>query len=223
LEATLLLTRRPAGADAGWLGRSLVALAMRFRDARVRLFVPDVDPGEGARVPPRASFDTIVLVERAKSRWPSIAPPETAVKGALDWLSGAHGYKVEVRALRERAAAPRAAERSQGLVYAATTVRAPSLDAAAFDAHWRDRHAPLALLHHAGLCAYEQLAVRSALTANAPAIDGVALLHFADTESYRERFYGSDAGRAEIAADVQRFLDLPRCEAALVGEHWARP
>jgi uncharacterized protein (TIGR02118 family) len=222
LEATLLLTRRPPGADAGWLGRSLVALAMRFRDARVRLFVPDADPGPGARVPPPARFDTLVLVERAKSRWPSIAPSEPAVKGALDWLAGAHGYKVEARVLRERPEAPRAGQRSPGLVFAATAVRAPSLDAAAFDAHWRDRHAPLALAHHAGLCGYEQLAVRSALTASAPAIDGVALLHFADTESYRERFHDSEAGRAAIAADVQRFLDLPRCEAALVGEHWAR-
>lgn len=222
MEATLLLTRRPPGADAGWLGRSLVALAMRFRDARVRLFIPDVDPGPGARVPPPASFDTLVLIERAKSRWPALGRPEVETKGALDWLAGARGYKVEARALRERPGTPRAAQRSPGLVFAATAVRAPSLDAAGFDAHWRDRHAPLALARHAGLCGYEQLVVRSALTADAPAIDGVALLHFADTESYRERFHDSEAGRAEIAADVQRFLDLPRCEAALVGEHWAR-
>ena len=226
MDATLLLHRRPPDAGDAWLHRSLAALVLRFRDARVRLLVPDVEVatlGAGARVPPAASFDTILLVERTTSRWPSLTAPDVDTARALDWLSGARGYRVEVRTLRPRPGPFRPAERSAGLVFAATAVRAPALDAAAFDAHWRDRHGPLALAHHAGLCGYEQLAVRSVLTAGAPAIDGVALLHFADTASYRDRFYDSDAGRAAIAADTQRFLDLPRCEAVLLGEHWARP
>lgn len=227
MEATLLLARRPQDAGDAWLRRSLAALALRFRDARVRLLVADVDPaslGPGARVPPPAGFDAIVLVERAKSRWPALARPEThAAPNPLEWLTGARGYRVEVRALRERPDAPKPGERSPGLVFAATAVRAAALGAAAFDAHWRDRHGPLALAHHAGLCAYEQLVVTSALTAGAPAIDGVALLHFPDAAAFRERFYDSEAGRTEIAADTQRFLDLSRCEAALLGEHWARP
>lgn len=225
MEATLLLTKRPAGTDAGWLHRSLAALAQRFRDARVRLLVADVDPsGVGPRVPPAASFDTIVLIERAKSAWPAPgrADADASRAGALDWLSGSRGYRVAVRRLLERPGTPRPAERSPGLVFAATTVRASALDPAAFDAYWRDRHAPLALAHHAGMCSYEQLSVQRTLTAGAPPIDGVALLHFADSASYSERFYDSDAGAAAIATDVQQFLDLPRCEAALLGEHWAR-
>ena len=227
MEATLLLARRPAGAEPqGWLPRSLAALALRFRDARVRLFAADVDAadlGPGAIVPPPASFDTVVLVERARSTWSAPLRPTAERDDALAWLSGARGYRVGVRELRARPGRPRPAERSPGFVFVATAVRAPSLAHDAFDAHWRDRHAPLALVHHAGLCGYEQLSVSAALTAGAPAIDGVALLHFADAESYRTRFYDSDAGRAAIAADTRRFLDLPRCEAALLGEHWARP
>jgi uncharacterized protein (TIGR02118 family) len=226
MDATLLLHRRPADADPGWIARSLVALALRFRDARVRLLAADVAPeslGPGARIPPPARFDTLVLIEREKSRWPTLVRAAHHDDGALAWLAGASGYRVTVRTLRARAEAVRPGARSAGLVFAATAVRSPALDAAAFDAHWRDRHGPLALAHHAGLCGYEQLVVRSALTAGALPIDGVALLHFADPEAYHMRFYDSEAGRSAIAADVQRFLDGPRCEAALLGEHWARP
>lgn len=224
MQATVLLHRRPSGADDAWRRRSLAALALRFRDARVRLLVADVDPaslGAGARVPPPASFDTIVLIEREKSRWSGSARPDSSLDGALAWLTGARGYLVAPRRLRERPGAGRPGERSPGVVFAATTVRAPSLAPGAFDSHWRDRHGPLALVHHAGMCAYEQLRVERALTADAPAIDGFALLHFPDAEAYRERFYDAPAGRDAIAADAQRFLDLPRCEAALLGEHWA--
>jgi uncharacterized protein (TIGR02118 family) len=225
MQATLLLHRRPADADDAWLRRSLAALALRFRDARVRLFAPDVDGaalGPGARVPQGASFDTLVLIERAKNGWPSIGRADARHDDALAWLAGARAFVVESRVLRERAGAPKPGERSPGLVFAATAVRAPALDADAFDAHWRDRHGPLALAHHAGLCGYEQLRVVRGAVAGAAPIDGLALLHFADAAAYRERFYDSQAGRDAIAADTQRFLDLPRCEAALVGEHWAR-
>ncbi len=223
MQATLLLARRPADAGAAWLHRSLAALALRFRDARVRLFAADVDRSElGPRVPPAASFDAAVLVERAKSAWPAPPRADAPRDGALDWLAGARGYRVAVRRLLERGGAPRPAERSPGLVFFATAVRSAALDHDAFDAHWRDRHGPLALAHHVGLCGYEQLPVLRVLTADAPAIDGVALLHFPDAAAYRDRFYDSEAGRSAIAADTQRFLDLPRCEAALLGEHWVR-
>jgi len=224
MDATLLLARRPADADAAWLHRSLAALAQRFRDARVRLFVADVDRSSlGPRVPPAASFDAAVLVERAKAGWPAPPRPDAARADALAWLAGARGYRVDVRRLLDDGRVARPAERSPGCVFFATAVRSPSIDADAFDAHWRDRHGPLALAHHVGLCAYEQLPVRRALTVGAPPIDGLALLHFPDAAAYRERFYDSEAGRTAIAADTQRFLDLPRCEAALLGEHWVRP
>jgi hypothetical protein len=65
--------------------------------------------------------------------------------------------------------------------------------------------------------------VTRSLTATAAPIDGLALLHFPDAAAFRERFYDSPAGRDAILADTRRFLDLPRCEAALMSEHWARP
>jgi uncharacterized protein (TIGR02118 family) len=245
----VLLARRPAAADDAWLRRSLATLALRFPDARVRLFAPDVATSAlvgGVRaLPPPASFDVAVVIERPKARWrvPGRAeralpaddprgdalesrptPSEPRAGGApwLAWLSGARGYRVRGRVLQARAAPPRPAERAAGLVLVATAVRARSLSPAGFDRHWEAVHAPLARRHHAGLEGYEQLVVEAALTPSASPLDGIALLHFPSEAAFRDRFYDGPAGRAAIAADTARFLDLPRCEAALLGEHWAR-
>ncbi|RIL03890.1 MAG: hypothetical protein DCC71_14870 [Proteobacteria bacterium] len=141
---------------------------------------------------------------------------------ALAWLSGAQAHIANVRRLREPSGTQRAGERSPGVVFVATAVRAPDLDAGEFDAHWRERHAPLALRHHAGMSGYEQLTVKRTLGAPTPNPDGIALLHFPDLASFRERFYDSDAGRDAILADAREFLDLPRCRAILASEYWAR-
>jgi len=226
MEATILLAQHPPGADATWLPRSLVGLAQRFRDARVRLLVADADAQVAAGVrhaPPPASFDTVLLIERVKSRWSTAPPPsETQPDDALRWLAGARGHRATLRELLARPSPLRAGQRSPGLVFVAAAVRAPHLAPAEFDAYWRDRHAPLALRHHAGLCGYEQLVVSGALTARSTPLDGLALLHFPSRAAFAERFYDSDAGRAVIAEDTRRFLDLPRCEAALMSEYGVR-
>lgn len=190
----------------------------------MRLFTADLEPDAlaGASLPPPAHFDTLVVIERPRSTWsqpPAAAQPDDA----LVWLRGAHGHRAEVRSLRTRPDPPRPGQRASGLVFVASVVRAPSLDPGAFDAHWRDRHAPLALAHHAGLCGYEQLVVRQQLTPRAAPIDGVALLHFPDLAAYRDRFYDSAAGRDIIASDTAWFLDVTRCEAVLMGEYGVRP
>jgi uncharacterized protein (TIGR02118 family) len=224
VEATILLARRPDGPLAAWLPRSLAALALRFRDARVRLFTADLEPDvlAGANVPPPARFDTVVVVERVRSVWSTPSGPAAERDDSLAWLAGAQGYRAQVRRILERPDPPHPGQRASGLVFVATTMRAADLDADAFDAHWKDRHAPLALAHHAGLCGYEQLAVPQALTASATPIDGVALLHFADLAAYRDRFYDSAAGADAIRADTARFLDVARCEAVLMGEYGVR-
>jgi uncharacterized protein (TIGR02118 family) len=227
MEATILLARRPPDAGETWLPRSLVALAQRFGDARVRLLVADAEARAGAggrSAPPPASFDTVVLIERAKSRWtPSPMPTAAKPDDALRWLAGARGHRATPREMLARPAPLRVAQRSPGLVFVATTLRAPHLTHADFDAHWRDRHAPLALRHHAGMSGYEQVVFSGALTAGATPLDGIALLHFPSCAAFAERFYDSDAGRAAIGEDVQRFLDVPRCEAALMSEYGVRP
>lgn len=95
--------------------------------------------------------------------------------------------------------------------------RNPSLSHDEFVAHWRTRHAPLALRRHVGLADYRQYVVVETLTAGTPEIDGIARLGFAGRADFDERFFDSDAGRAEILADVARFMDRPGPETTLVG------
>lgn len=95
--------------------------------------------------------------------------------------------------------------------------RHPAMTAPEFAEHWRERHAPLALRRHVGLVDYRQGVVTETLTPSAPDIDGVALLGFASREDFEQRFFDSDEGRAEIMADVARFMDRPGRETTLVG------
>ena len=93
----------------------------------------------------------------------------------------------------------------------------PGLSHAEFADHWTQRHAPLALRRHAGLEDYRQHVVDETLTADTPEIDGVAVLGFVTRAEFDDRFFDSDAGRAEIMEDVARFMDRPGPETTLVG------
>lgn len=84
----------------------------------------------------------------------------------------------------------------------------PDLDRRAADDHWRDVHAPLALVHHAAMCDYEQLAVVATLAGDP--IDGLALCAFESRRDLSDRFFNDDESRAEILADIRSFADMKR-------------
>ena len=94
--------------------------------------------------------------------------------------------------------------------------RNPSMDHDEFVSHWTENHAPLALRRHLGLADYRQYVVDETLTAETPEIDGIALLGFLTRADFDDRFFDSDAGRAEIMDDVARFMDRPGRETTLV-------
>jgi uncharacterized protein (TIGR02118 family) len=95
--------------------------------------------------------------------------------------------------------------------------RRPGSTPEEFVAHWTQRHAPLALSRHVGLADYHQFVVRETLAEGAAEIDGIAQLGFRTRVDFETRFFDSDAGRAEIMADVARFMDRPGSETTLVG------
>ena len=95
--------------------------------------------------------------------------------------------------------------------------RRPGTTPAEFATHWTERHGPLALRRHVGLADYHQFVVRERLTPAAPEIDGIAVLGFVARSDFETRFFDSDEGRAEIMADVARFMDRPGPETTLVG------
>jgi uncharacterized protein (TIGR02118 family) len=138
---------------------------------------------------------------------------------ALADLGPPHVYSVDSRRVK---AYPRTwpdATRTPGVEMISAVRRTPAIDAAAFDAHWRDRHAPLALRHHPGMWEYRQLVVRATHTPGSPDFDGLAVIGFPTQGDLRDRLYDSSAGQAIIEEDVARFIDLPRCEATFTGEY----
>jgi uncharacterized protein (TIGR02118 family) len=77
-----------------------------------------------------------------------------------------------------------------------------------FATHYRERHAPLARIHHPGIARYVQNFVVIP-DADAP-FDAVSELWFASENDARTRFYRDDESRRVIGEDVLRFLDLRR-------------
>jgi hypothetical protein len=112
--------------------------------------------------------------------------------------------------------------------------RLPALDRAAFQAYWRDHHAPLVSRHAAAMrlrryvqCHMVDDPVAASLAAarGSPApFDGIAELWW-DSLDDRAAARG-DAARAaaaELLADERRFIDLSASPLFLVAEHAVLP
>ena len=93
-------------------------------------------------------------------------------------------------------------------------IHAPDLSHDQADAHWRDKHGPLALEQHAHMTEYLQLNVLETISGRS--FDGIALCGFANEDDLRHRFYSEPGGPEIIAADVQRFADPKRSPRRLI-------
>jgi uncharacterized protein (TIGR02118 family) len=145
-----------------------------------------------------------------------------AAVDALGEVGEAQAYRVEQRRVKAHPRSWPDGVRTPGVEIVSAMLRLPALSHSDFDAHWRDRHAPLALLHHPGMWEYRQNAVQQILTPGAPDFDGIAVVGFPSALDCRTRLYDSPEGEAEIFEDLARFLDLTRSEAAFTGEYVLR-
>ncbi|MES2717534.1 MAG: EthD domain-containing protein [Pseudomonadota bacterium] len=112
--------------------------------------------------------------------------------------------------------------------------RLPALDRAAFQAYWRERHAPLVARHAAAMrlrryvqCHTVDDPVAASLAAARgapPAFDGVAELWW-DSLDDRAAARGAAvrAAAAELLADERQFIDLSASPLFLVAEHGVLP
>ncbi len=82
------------------------------------------------------------------------------------------------------------------------------------DAHWRDVHAPLALIHHAYMTHYTQLSVVSTLKGEP--FDGFALCGFDSEADIRERFFTNKQSVGVIQNDIQNFADVSQSPRRLI-------
>lgn len=82
----------------------------------------------------------------------------------------------------------------------------PDLTHRQSDDHWRDTHAPLALVSHLAMCDYKQLSVVANISGQP--LDGIALCAFATREDLSQKFFNDDEAKAAIGEDVAKFADL---------------
>lgn len=84
-------------------------------------------------------------------------------------------------------------------------VHHPDKTHAECDAHWRDVHAPLALIHHEAMTHYSQLSITHRISG--AEWDGFALCGFDSEDDIRNRFYTTEASVQVIADDVRKFAN----------------
>ena len=151
-----------------------------------------------------------------QGRFERATPFGAFVVGPADLeLPAATGARVWAWRVDQRV--PRRSDGDCAVAMVSLVRRRPGTTPHDFVTHWTERHTPLALRRHVGLARYQQFVVREALTPRTPEIDGIAMLGFASRADFETRFFDSDEGRAEIAADVARFMDRPGPETTLVG------
>jgi uncharacterized protein (TIGR02118 family) len=177
-----------------------------------RLYTADVDQTPLTRAPEnqtrRPHFEAALLLEGDDLDLPLV----------LSGLGELRAYQGRSRVIKRPGEQTPPGRRTPGFTMVSPVFRADAITHERFDRHWGEQHAPLALRHHPGMAAYEQLVIEEPLTPGAAPFDGVALLGFATLEDYTERMFDSQEGRSIIIADTKRFLDLRRSEAVLMSE-----
>jgi uncharacterized protein (TIGR02118 family) len=85
--------------------------------------------------------------------------------------------------------------------------RRADLSFADFEAHYRERHAPLTRIHHPGIARYVQNFIEPQGAESEP-IDAISELWFRSEDDARTRFYRDEESARVIGEDVRRFIDL---------------
>jgi uncharacterized protein (TIGR02118 family) len=153
--------------------------------------------------------------------WGDAEPPVDAL---LALAPGGHvdAYRVDEHVQIDPGIRPAPGEEPPGLCRLVFVRRAPGLTRDEMAAHWVERHTPIVHRHHPGFWGYTQNVVESALTSDAPEVDGVAEMRFRSVTDLRERFYDSDEGKRVVADDVVKFLDVGAGWRILSQDTWIR-
>lgn len=171
-----------------------------------------------ARAAAQASEGTLLCDDRDDA---SKLPFRALVSAVTDDIAGllaagdVGAYVVYRRTMKRRAVALEALGGvDAGAVALFPMVRRPELTHSQSDAHWRDRHAPLALKHHPAMSHYTQLSILQRI--RGPEWDGFALCGFDSVEDLKERFFDSPEGRVVIENDVASFADTKNSPRPLI-------
>ena len=93
-------------------------------------------------------------------------------------------------------------------------LRRPSLSHKQTDAHWRDIHAPLALVHHAAMSFYHQCSVVHCISGLQ--LDGIAMCGFESLDDFHNNFYTTPDSVKVIADDVRQWAAIEQSPNRLI-------
>jgi uncharacterized protein (TIGR02118 family) len=198
-------------AERGERTRAIAADLARNAEAdSVVLFVADghpeslVQPTLEAPVP--ASFRALLNVTGAPRE---ALPPGDVV------------YRVRSRVIKPR---PRGTdgERTPGFTMVVPIVRGSHLSHEQFDAHWRDRHAPLHVRHSPATERYEQVTIDAPVSGSGQPWDGIGLLSFASMQAFDEELFADADAQRTLLDDAASFSDASRTETLFVSEYTYR-
>jgi uncharacterized protein (TIGR02118 family) len=222
VKLVFLCRRRPDLSHEAYVERLLdghVPLALRHHPT-LRRYVVNVVEGTRGPAPALDSIGELWFDSLADYRERLYDSPDGARAIARDvagFLGGADAYATVEHVQREPAAPPLTGSRSPGDKLFAGLVRRPDRTRAEFAAHWLGRHALLALRHH-DTSRYVTNVVEERLGAGVE-YDGFAELSF-PPGAMGTRLYRSEEGRAEVEADIPRFIGT--VHAYVVGEYVER-
>jgi len=224
VKLVFLCRRRPDLTHEQYVARLLeghVPLALRHHPT-LRRYVVNVVEGTRGPAPPLDSIGELcfeTLADYHERLYDTQEGARAIADDVAGFLGGTSAYLTTEHVQRTRTTPPEQGQRAPGGKLFACLVRVAGTTRAAFRAHWLERHAPLALRHHA-TTHYVTSVVEERLGGDGPDYDGFAELSFASAADLRDRMYLSPEGQAEIEADIPRFIG--RVDAYLVAEYVQR-
>ena len=224
VKLVFLCRRRPDLTHEQYVERLLgghVPLALRHHPT-LRRYVVNIVEGTRGPVPPLDSIGELWFDSLADFRerlYDSAEGARVIARDVEGFMGSAAAYVTTEYVQRAPIAPPAVGGRAPGGKLFACLERVPTMSRAAFSAHWRDRHVPLALRHHA-TTHYVTNVVDARAGGDGGDYDGFAELTFASAEDVRGRMYLSPEGQAAIEADIPRFIG--RVHPYLVGEYVQR-
>jgi uncharacterized protein (TIGR02118 family) len=196
-----------------------VPLAVKHHPT-LRRYVVNVVEGTRGPAPPLDSIGELWFDSLADYRERLFDSPDgerVIARDVAGFMGGAQAYVTSEHVQRAPAETVASGARTPGDKLFACLERRPGLSRDGFVRHWLDRHAPLALRHH-GTTRYVTSVVEERL-GEGPPYDGFGELSFPPAEIERH-IYLSPEGRAEIEADIPRFIGT--VHAYLVAEYVER-
>jgi hypothetical protein len=176
--------------------------------SRAVISVADVDPGAARWVRPgeaelaSAYAAVIELTVRRAALAETVAAALAAFRRYGDAV---HAWLVTRLPARTEPNPPTAGAASPGIKYIVLCTFHDDLPARSARRSW-DHHVPLALRVHRGAARYVRSWIEAPLTPETPPFQGITELYFPTREDMEQRWFGSEAERAEIVQDIGHFL-----------------